>query len=167
MRDPGVHRAGDGEQPVPGARPVFQRLLAGQQRPAAVVVELVEGADQHLHGLADLPAEGLGDLLLPLQAFQQQPGQRVGVGHREEPGPVQQRHEGLQRLGLLAPQARVPDCRPGGTAAGAHTSAHHRPSVTSPTGTSRARSSTASRSTGLAVQPPAVMRARGWAPHGA
>ena len=48
---------------------------------------------------------------------------------------------------------------------GAQTTAHQRPSVTSPTGTSRARSRVASRSTGLAVQPPADVRVSGCTPY--
>ena len=47
---------------------------------------------------------------------------------------------------------------------GAQTSAHQRPSVTIPTGTSRARSSTASRSTAFAVQVPVVVRVSGCVP---
>ena len=139
----------------------------GEQLAAGLAVEPVQRPGQHLHRLADLPAEGLGDFLAAFQALGEQRGQPVSAARRRGTGTgcssaTSARSEAGSSLNRLASHTAAPVVPP----RGAHTRAHQRPSVTTPTGTSRARSSTASRSTPLAVQPPVVVRASGCVPHG-
>ena len=132
-----------------------------EQGTVRLAVKLVEGGDQKLDGLADLAAELLGDLFLAFEGLGEQSGKLVLACFGLETAAGEQRDKSLEGGWLLAEQGRVPDRSPGRTAARAQTSAHQRPSVTIPTGTSRARSKIASRSTAFAVQLPVLVLVSG------
>ena len=82
-----------------------------------VLVERVEGLDQHLDGLAHLVAELVGDFLLIAGAFLEQRQQRVVVGDAEEAAHTEQGMEGPQGDRLLQPEGGIPGGVAGGLAA--------------------------------------------------
>ena len=90
---------------------------ACEQCAVRLAVKLVEGGDQKLDGLADLPAELLGDLFLAFERLGEQGGKLVLACFGLEPGAGEQRDESLPRRRFLAEQGRVPDRRPGRAAA--------------------------------------------------
>ena len=127
---------------------------------------MVERGDQEFDCLADLAAELLGDLFLAFEGLGEQGGQLVSWRFGLEPAAGEQPNECLQAmpahsLNSDASHTAAPVAPP----RGAQTSAHQRPSVTMPTGTSRARSKIASRSTAFAVQLPVLVLVSGCVPH--
>ena len=121
------------------------RLDRAEQRAAGLAVQPGQLADQQLHRLADLGAEGVGDLGLRLGAAREQRGQADAVravaccGGGSTRRAAEQAGEGAQQVALLQPQVGVEHGGRGGLAGRAWTRTHSAPLVSSASGMPRWR----------------------------
>ena len=123
-----------------------------------------ERGDQQLDRLADLDAQPVGDLFLVVQALPQQRRELAFRRDGEEAAALEQGKEGTHHRSVRTDSGQEIASKTATVVtppAGAHTRAHHRPSVASPSSTPWWRQSWASRSAGVAGQSEPLIRATG------